>query len=62
MARGETCGGLTFARRQDDRGYLFQCDRCKRVARTTRPHQVPGKNTASHDKTMGFLWDSAIPA
>lgn len=53
------CPGKDFYERQDTRGPLFACTRCGRVNRTTRSHQMPGRTTASHDKTMGTLWDMA---
>lgn len=39
---------------------LYQCVRCKRVARTKRKHQKPGPTTASHDNTMQGLWAYAL--
>lgn len=55
----QMCSGTHFESARDDRGLLHRCTTCGRVARTMRPHQVPGPTTASHDKTMGFLWDRA---
>ena len=53
------CEGMTFERADDERGPLYRCTSCGRVARTERRHQVRGRNTASHDKTMESLWASA---
>jgi hypothetical protein len=50
-----------FTPRENDQGLIYKCEECGRVNRTTRPHQKAGPTTASHDKTMSFVWDSARP-
>lgn len=60
----ELCPGTTFDVRDDahiEGRELYQCTTCGRVNRTTRRHRKPGRTTASHDKTMGILWDAAQP-
>ena len=55
------CRGIEFRTRIDpyQGRKLYQCTTCNRVARTERRHQEPNRNTASHDKTMGSLWDAS---
>lgn len=53
------CAGTEFERRHELtlNRMLYKCTTCGRVSRTERRHQVPGKTTASHDKTMAILWE-----